>query len=67
LASDAADSAAPRSLAEEVDDDDAAVLLFVSGFRPTAAFERELQPRLFAFVLALLFFPFSDLLDDERR
>ena len=50
----------------EVDDDDAPVLLFVRGFGTAAAFERKLQPGLLGLVLALFFFPLSDLLDAAR-
>jgi hypothetical protein len=54
-------------LLPEIDDDDASVGLFVCGFGTAAALKRKLQPGLLGLVLALFFFPLSDLLDDERR
>jgi hypothetical protein len=51
----------------EVHDDDASVALFVGLFGTATPLERKLQPWLLGLVLALFFFPLSDLLDDERR
>jgi hypothetical protein len=56
-----------RGPSAEIDDDDAAVGLFVGGLRTATTLERKLQPGLLGLVLALFFFSLSDLLDDERR
>lgn len=55
-----------RPLAE-VDHDDTAIDFFVGSLGGAATLDGKLEPRLLGLVLALLLFPFSNLLDDERR
>jgi hypothetical protein len=58
---------AVQGFSAQIDDDDAPIGLFVRCLGPATAFKRKLQPGLLSLVLALFFFPLSDLLDDERR
>lgn len=54
-------------MSAEIDNHDASISVVVDVIGTAPLFERKLQPRLLGLALALLFFPLSDLLDDERR